>query len=83
MGSTPLISAGGWNDNNLWGVIESGDCDAVSMGRYFVSNPDLVERLKQGMPLSKYDRDRFYWVPWNERAKGYIDYPPATVSAKE
>ncbi|KAF2651313.1 12-oxophytodienoate reductase [Lophiostoma macrostomum CBS 122681] len=74
MGDTPFFSAGGWNDTNCWDVVESGQCDALLMGRYFISNPDLVERLKQDRPLNKYDRDTFYG-PCEDRAKGYTDYP--------
>lgn len=74
MGDTPFFSAGGWNGTNCWGVIESGECDALLMGRYFISNPDLVERLKLGLPLSKYDRSTFYG-PLPDRAKGFTDYP--------
>jgi 2,4-dienoyl-CoA reductase-like NADH-dependent reductase (Old Yellow Enzyme family) len=81
MGSTPLISAGGWNDTNIWHALDNAECDAIAMGRYFVSNPDLIERLKRGIQLAKYDRDRFYWVPYHERAKGYIDYPAATAAS--
>ncbi|KKZ67228.1 hypothetical protein EMCG_07078 [[Emmonsia] crescens] len=74
-GSTPLFSAGGWNDTNCWGVIESGQYDALIFGRYFISNPDLVERLRSGKPLNKYDRSRFYG-PFDDPAIGYTDYPP-------
>jgi NADPH2 dehydrogenase len=44
---------------------------AVVFGRYFVSNPDLVFRVKEGVELRKYDRTYFYTpkIP-----KGYIDY---------
>lgn len=43
-GDTPLISAGGFDDTNCWGVVESGAVDALAIGRYFLSTPDLVER---------------------------------------
>lgn len=43
-GTTPLLSAGGWNDMNCWGVVESGAVDALAIGRYFLSTPDFVER---------------------------------------
>ncbi|ETN41705.1 uncharacterized protein HMPREF1541_03641 [Cyphellophora europaea CBS 101466] len=79
MGSTPFVVSGGFNDTNAWGVVESGAADAISIGRYFTSNPDLVERLKSGKTLTKYERDRFYWVPFEERARGYTDYPPAAA----
>lgn len=41
---TPFFSAGGWNDTNVWGVLEEGTYDAFAIGRYFLSTPDLVER---------------------------------------
>ncbi|KAL4947342.1 FMN-linked oxidoreductase [Aspergillus filifer] len=44
----------------------------VVFGRHFISNPDLVFRLKEGLPLAKYDRETFY-VPGEVR--GYADYP--------
>ena len=75
MGTTPFIVAGGYNNTNVWGVIESGAADAISIGRYYTSNPDLVERLRQGKPFTEYQRSRFYWVPFDEREKGYTDYP--------
>ena len=74
MGSTPFFTAGGWNDTNCWGVIESGDYDAILIGRYFISNPDLVERLRLGRPLNKYDRSTFYG-PMEVREIGYTNYP--------
>jgi len=43
-GDTPFISAGGWNDTNAWGVIEDDTYSALAIGRYFLANPDLVER---------------------------------------
>ncbi|KAF2495866.1 oxidoreductase [Lophium mytilinum] len=75
MGSTPFFSAGGWNDKNSWGVLESGACDALLYGRYFLSNPDLVERLKHGWPLERYDRATFYG-PFEDRTFHYTDYKP-------
>jgi 2,4-dienoyl-CoA reductase-like NADH-dependent reductase (Old Yellow Enzyme family) len=72
-GNTPFFSAGGWNDKNSWGVIESGKYDALVYGRYYISNPDLVDRLKKGLPLTQYDRSRFYG-PFEDNAIGYTDY---------
>ncbi|KAI1103313.1 FMN-linked oxidoreductase [Jackrogersella minutella] len=73
-GETPFFSGGGWNDKNSWGVLESGDYDALLYGRYFISNPDLVERLRRGLPLTHYDRSRFYG-PLEDNSAGYTDYP--------
>ncbi|KAJ0422957.1 hypothetical protein BJY00DRAFT_322126 [Aspergillus carlsbadensis] len=76
-GSTPFFSAGGWDDKNSWGVLESGRYDALLYGRFFTSNPDLVERLKTGTKLTPYERSRFYG-PFEENRLCYTDYPPAT-----
>ncbi|KAF4950297.1 hypothetical protein FGADI_8280 [Fusarium gaditjirri] len=71
-GDTPFFSAGGFNDVNSWGVVESGKYDGLLYGRYFTSNPDLVERLRNGWPLQAYDRKTFYG-PFEDNAVGYTD----------
>jgi N-ethylmaleimide reductase len=45
--------------------------DLICFGRPFISNPDLVERLRSGAPLSQPDPQTFY----AGEDKGYIDYP--------
>lgn len=45
--------------------------DLISFGRYFISNPDLVERFKNGWELTLPDGAIFY----EGGDKGYIDYP--------
>ncbi|EHA27961.1 hypothetical protein CBS147343_1526 [Aspergillus niger] len=75
-GSTPFFSAGGWDQTNSWGVLEAGKYDALLYGRYFTSNPDLVERLRKGIPFAPYDRTRFYG-PFEDSAFHYVDYEPA------
>lgn len=45
---------------------------AIVFGRSFISNPDLVFRIKQGVPLLPYDRSKFY-LPKQE--EGYTTYP--------
>jgi len=50
--------------------------DAVSFARWFISNPDLVERLRRGAPLTMPDRSKFY----TGEAAGYIDYPRFELS---
>jgi len=44
----------------------------VAFGRHFIANPDLPLRLKEGLSLTRYNRDTFYAT---EAAAGYIDYP--------
>ncbi|MCJ1402508.1 hypothetical protein MMC11_005728 [Xylographa trunciseda] len=72
-GTTPFFSAGGWHDQNWQGEIESGRYSALLFGRWFISNPDLVRRLGQGLPLRMYERDRFYG-PFPDKERGYTDY---------
>ena len=45
--------------------------DVVAFGRPFISNPDLVQRLRVGGPFNEPDRNTFY----GGGAKGYTDYP--------
>lgn len=47
------------------------DRTLVGFSRYYVSNPDLVQRLKDGNPLKPYDRSLFY----RKDDWGYNTYP--------
>jgi N-ethylmaleimide reductase len=58
-------------------VLEAGAADLIAFGKPFISNPDLVERLKKGAPLNDWDKATFY----GGGAKGYTDYP--TLKATE
>jgi len=52
-------------------VLSSGRADAVSFGRAFISNPDLVERLRVGAQLARPD----YAYLYVGEDRGYTDYP--------
>ena len=52
-----------------------GHIDAVAFGRLFIANPDLVERLRQGLELTIAPRESYY----GGGAKGYIDWPTANA----
>jgi N-ethylmaleimide reductase len=52
-------------------MIDSGAADLIAFGKLFISNPDLVERLKAGAPLNAFDKNTFY----GGGEKGYTDYP--------
>lgn len=49
----------------------------VAMARPFIANPDLVERLRLGLPLAEPDRATFYAPGPTGFADGYTDYPAA------
>ena len=51
-------------------AVASGAADLVSFGRPFISNPDLVRRLRENAPLNALDTSTLY----GGGAKGYIDY---------
>ena len=67
----PVIAAGGFNAADAAAIVARGGADLVAFGRHFIANPDLVHRLKEKLPLNKYDRETFYYGG----AKGYSDYP--------
>lgn len=63
------------NDNGKSGdkALASGEADALSFGRAFIGNPDLVRRLREGLPLAGFDVKTLY----SPGPQGYTDYPPA------
>ena len=52
-------------------ALDSGTADAVAFGKDFISNPDLVQRIRTNAPLNEFDVSTFY-IPG---PKGYTDYP--------
>jgi N-ethylmaleimide reductase len=73
-----LILSGGYTDmQRIEEALASGRADLVAIGRPFISNPDLVERLKADTPLAEADPATFYAPGPNGFAEGYTDYPTA------
>lgn len=61
--TSPVFLAGGFTPevSVQTADVQYKDRDVVIVfGRYFISNPDLVFRIKEGIPLRNYDRDTFY-----------------------
>ena len=52
-------------------AVASGSADMVAFGKPFISNPDLVERLRVNAPLAQPNRETLY----GGSAEGYTDYP--------
>jgi N-ethylmaleimide reductase len=67
---------GAWMVNNGYDkplaeeALKEGD-DLVAFGKPFISNPDLVRRLREDAPLNPWDKNTFY----GGGVKGYTDYP--------
>jgi 2,4-dienoyl-CoA reductase-like NADH-dependent reductase (Old Yellow Enzyme family) len=66
-----LILAGGYLGDNGQAAIDAGCADLIAMGKPFLANPDLVERLRNDWPLNAWDSKTFY----TEGPAGYTDYP--------
>jgi len=70
-----IILAGGYYKEKAESDLQNGLGDLVAFGRLFINNPDLVDRLKNNLPLSQHlDMNLFY----SADEKGYTDYPVYT-----
>ena len=66
-----LILNDGFDGPSAAAALEAGQGVAVSFARHFIGNPDLVARLRAGLPLAGFDRKTLY----TKGARGYSDYP--------
>lgn len=69
--SGALILNGNYDQASATKVIADGTADAVSFGRLYIANPDLVERFRHGALLAEPDTATYY----TGGARGYTDYP--------
>ena len=69
--SGKIVLNGDYDGPSARARLAEGIADAISFGRPFISNPDLVERLKAGAPLAPADTGTFY----SGGPSGYVDYP--------
>ncbi|GAB2879205.1 alkene reductase [Uliginosibacterium flavum] len=56
-------------------LLASGEADAVSFGKDFISTPDLPLRLLQDAPLNPWHAESFYGYGQSDFSIGYTDYP--------
>ncbi|TCQ99087.1 alkene reductase [Neorhizobium sp. JUb45] len=73
--SGPLILNGNYDARSAEQVVADGTADAVSFGRMYISNPDLVDRFRLNAQLAEPDTATYY----SGGAKGYTDYPTLTA----
>jgi N-ethylmaleimide reductase len=66
-----IIGNMGYSADEANSAIDKGVIDVIAFGHHYVSNPDLVERIKNGAELVEPDQTTFY----SPGAKGYTDYP--------
>jgi N-ethylmaleimide reductase len=67
----PLILNDGYDFDEANAAVAEGKGEAVSFGRSFIGNPDLVERFRLGIPLNRFDPKTLY----TPGPAGYTDYP--------
>jgi N-ethylmaleimide reductase len=73
---------GAWIVNNGYtramaiDAVGGGAADLVAFGKPFISNPDLVRRLREGAPLAELNKLTLY----GGGAEGYTDYPPLELT---
>lgn len=68
-----LMGNCGYGAEQAEATIAAGEADLISFGRPFISNPDLVDRWRNGWPLAPEAPLETWYMPGGE--KGYIDFP--------
>lgn len=73
----PLILNEDYTAEKAARVLSEGKADAIAFGRPFISNPDLVERFRNGWPLAEGNMKTWY----SAGPEGYVDYRPYRAEA--
>ena len=66
-----FILSGGYDEEQAESDLEADKGDLIAFGRPWISNPDLVERFREGAELAQPNHKLFY----TPGAEGYTDYP--------
>lgn len=66
-----IIGSSSFTPDTADTAIRDGIYDCIAFGRFFISNPDFVDRVLANAPINVYDTRTFY----TKDANGYIDYP--------
>ncbi|KAK4702321.1 NADPH2 dehydrogenase, partial [Phenoliferia sp. Uapishka_3] len=69
-----VLVAGGLTPASAKALTVARENVVAVFGRSFLATPDLPARIRNGVPLSKWDRATFY----TSGPEGYTDYPTAT-----
>ncbi len=77
--SGAYVANNGYDFDLATKVLDANAADLIAFGKPFISNPDLVERLKQGAALNDWDKNTFY----GGGTKGYTDYPTLAAEPAE
>lgn len=69
-----VIRSGGLDKNTAEAALNNNEAELVAFGRSLISNPDLVYRMENDLPIQETDFNTLY----TPDEKGYTDYPLAT-----
>jgi N-ethylmaleimide reductase len=68
----PLMGNCGYTQETAEAAVANGDADLIAIGRPFISNPDLVDRIANDWPLADL-ADMSVWYSFDDQ--GYADFP--------
>jgi N-ethylmaleimide reductase len=71
-----LVGNMGYSPAEAAAAVTAGTLEAVAFGHHYISNPDLVARVRAGAALVEPDAKTFY----SPGARGYTDYPTLAVA---
>lgn len=72
-----IILAGGFNRESAEAALASNLGNLIAFGKQFISNPDLVKRLENQLPINMNFDFKTFYTPGEA---GYTDYPTVTDS---
>jgi N-ethylmaleimide reductase len=70
----PIILNDGFDGVTAARALADGSGEAVSFARHYIGNPDLVRRLREGLPIAGFNHKTIY----TPGQAGYTDYPFAS-----
>jgi N-ethylmaleimide reductase len=69
--SGPLMLNAGITPSHGEQLLKQGLGQMIAFGREYIANPDLIDRIRQGLPLNSQRPESYYGAT----AEGYTDYP--------
>jgi len=76
-----IVWCGGFTSrDSAQAALDTGLVDMIALGRPYIANPDLADRLKHGWPLAEADPSTFYT---RRGDVGYTDFPTYSVEHTE
>lgn len=67
----PAMFVAGFTRQSGAAAIQTGSADMIAFGQAYISNPDLSERYRQGLDITRPDLSTYY----TQGEEGYTDYP--------